>query len=344
MQRLLFPQEVYHGADALENIFNRDYGSVLLLSDAAVPLTVRVLQTLKRAFDGMLTETKLITAPDAQELFAQTYRYANVEMPECLLAVGGGSVQDCAAAVSSVTGVPYVSVPTGAPTQLTELDTRDPFLYKKPPAVSILDPSFLIASDSQQLAYASLGMLALALEAAMCAPDCLTQSLAEHAFCEIFQTLMPSYRGSIAARERLGVAMTCAQTAYLNSFRSAWESPAYRIASFFSDWGSAKLTTLAVCVTHLTRYYYETAPQRFASLAERLRLTAQKELAAAALLQHVRRMQATLAFPAGMKTIVTQEQEFLGSSEKLPQEDRELCCRCYYGVIEIKKDGRNVFA
>ena len=153
MNRLLFPQEVYTGPDALANVFNRDYASILLLSDMATPQTARVTQKLLHTFNSMLTETTLITAPDAPRLFAQAYAYANVEMPECLLAVGSGFVQDCAAAVAHAVPLPYVAVPTAAPTQLTDCDTLDPFLYRTPPAVCILDPVFITAQDSQQLAY-----------------------------------------------------------------------------------------------------------------------------------------------------------------------------------------------
>ncbi|MBQ7595326.1 MAG: iron-containing alcohol dehydrogenase [Clostridia bacterium] len=342
MYSLFFPHEVYCGIDSLDKIFSKDYSQVLIISDSEPFAVFSAAQQIHSSFNSILTEAQLITSQNPENLFKQAYAYANKEMPECVIAVGSGFVQDCAAAVSRITETPYISVVSTAPTHLYEYNTLDVFLYKKMPDICILDPVFITNADSLSLAYDALGMMTLALEAAICADERFVIALAQKAFIEIYRNIMPAFRGEISARENLCGAMYGAYTAYVNSGNYSWESAAYRTASFFSDFSGSKLRVLAVCIPYLSEHYCEIKPQSFARLAMFAEPDAQKEIAAQMLLKNIRRIQATLAFPSSMKNYSVKETDFLVFSESLSVEEKDFYFQCYYGNVNfVKKDTIN---
>lgn len=342
MNSLLFPREVFCGIDTLKNIFNNDYADVLIISGSEDYAFCSVCEKLQKEFESRFVKTKLITAKNPLDLFNPAYSYANVEMPECIIAVGSGCVQDCAAAVSRIAEIPYISIIGTSPTQLCEYNTLDVFLYKKLPDVCVIDPVFVTCADSLSLAYESLGMMTLALEAGVLAGDRFVCSAAKNAFVEIYRNIMPAFRGEISARENLCGAMYAAYVAYINSGEYSWQSPAYRTASFFNDFSGSKLSTLAVCITYLTEHYCELKPAEFACLAQLAEPDASKEKSVQTLKKNIRRIQATLAFPSSMKNYPVNERDFLICGDNIPVEEKDFYFKCYYGNVSfVKKETIN---
>ncbi len=342
MYSLFFPHEIYCGTGALDKVFGKDYSQVLIISDSGPFSAFYAAQEICNSFRSIMTGAELMASQNPESLFKMAYAYANREMPESVIAVGSGFVQDCAAAISRITEIPYVSVVSTAPTHLYEYNTLDIFLYKKMPEICIIDPRFITNADSLGLAYDALGMMTLALEAAVCADDRFVRFTAQKAFAEIYRSIMPAFRGEISARENLCSAMYGAYVSYVNSGNYSWESAAYRTASFFSDSYGAKLHVLAVCITYLAEHFSEILPQRFSRLAEAAEPDVQKSAAAQQLLKNIRRIQATLAFPSSMKNFTVKESGCPVFSDSLSVEEKDFYFQCYYGNVKfVKKDTIN---
>lgn len=337
MSVLNFPCTVYSGIDSLEKIFQNDYESVLIISDGKLSQRSGALIKLKRKFDALLTRNEVIISENSDELFTEAKQYAEAHIPEAVIAVGDGAIIDCGCAVSKLTGIPFIAVIEVLPCALSEFDTLDPFLYRNPPKVCIIDPSFINISDSQKIAYSALGMAALALESAVSACDRYIAALAEKSFYEIYKNTLPAYRGEISARENLCGAMYAAYTAYINSFDYSWQSAAFRIASFFSKWNGEKISILAACAVHLAEFLYETESEKFSEISKRMELTQLHEIAPSFLIEELRRISAAMSVPFALKSFLIDEKEFSAACSELTEEDRDLFHRCMYGNVVFRK-------
>lgn len=332
-----FPQKIYSGIDSTEKIFDKDYESVLIISDGILSHRSGTLLKLKRKFDSTFTRCEIIISEKADELFDNAKRYAESHLPEAIIAIGDGKTLDCGCAVSKLCDIPFVCVVETLPSALTEFDTLDLFLYKNSPDICILDPVFITNSDSAKTAYEALGTACLALECATLCKSRYIKSLALKSFCEIYKNILPAYRGEISARENLCYAMYTAHTAFLNSFEYSWESISFRISSFFSKWNSEKISSLAVCITSISEYLYENNPEDFSIIAKTLQLTPLKEIASSFLIEEIRRIQATLSIPFALRNFMINEEEFLKSCSELSEEDRDIAGRCFYGSATFIK-------
>lgn len=326
-----FPQKVYSGINSVEKIFDKDYESVLIISDGVASQRNGTLLKLKRKFDSSFTRCEVIISDDADELFENSKKFVESHIPEAIIAIGDGKTIDCGGAVSRLCNIPFVSIVETLPSSLTEFDTLDLFLYKNTPDICILDPAFIVNSDSSKTAYEALGTACLALECATLCADRYIKAIAEKSFCEIYKNILPAYRGEISARENLCYAMYSAFIAFINSFEYSWESISFRTATFFSKWNSEKISSLAVCITNISEYLYEKYPENFGEIAKQLKLTPMEELAPSFLIDEIRRIQATLTIPFALRNFMIDEDEFLESCNELSQVDKDIFSRCFYG-------------
>ena len=338
MKNLIFPSKLHYGIDALNSVFDIDYGSVLILSDNLTFIRSAAVSKIKQKFDSMMTKTNLIVCDSEEDLFDRAYSYADSEIPDAVIAAGDGKTLDCAAAVAKLTGIKLICLVGTVPGALCEYDTLDVFLYKTMPDVCILDPCFITYASSDKIAYEAAAMMNLAAESYMKASDVYIRKTACEAFCEIYRNILPSYTGEISAREKLLEGMYAAYTAYINSYDYAWESPSYRLGQFFSKWGIPKLSSIALASSYFAESFFDGDYERFCSLAHSARASRQKELAAIALKDSVMRIKAKLSIPSVIKSFGVNEQDFIASCADVPDEDKDLYYRCYYGSFMIVKN------
>ena len=337
MSVIYLPHKVYSGIDSFDKIFDKDFESVLIVSDGGLSQKIGSLLKLKRKFDALLTRSEVIVSENADELFEKGKKYAESHLPEAVIAIGSGRAQDCACAVSKLCGIPLISIIETLPCALSEFDTLDLFLYKNAAEICIIDPSFIIHSDSEKIAYEALGTACLALESAVLCRNRYIKNLAEKAFCEIYKNIMPAYRGEISARENLCVAMYSAYISFINSFDYSWESVSFRISSFFSKWNSERISRLAVCITNLSELFFEKYPEDFSALAKTLHLTPLEEIAPSFLIEEIRRIQATLSIPFSLRNFMIDENDFIACCSELSEEDKNIAGKCFYGNITFIK-------
>lgn len=337
MSCIQLPHIFYSGIDSFSKIFDKDYESVLIISDGNLSAKSGAILKLKRTFDAQVVRNEIIISDNADELFERAKKYADSHLPEALIAIGNGRTLDCGAAVSKLCGIPLVTVIETLPCALSEFDTLDPFLYKNAADILITDPSFITLCDSSKIAYEALGTAVLVLESAVVCPEKYLRAAAAEAFCEIYRNILPSYRGEISARENLLYALTWAHTAYINSFSYSWQSAAFRTVSFFSKWSRDRISILAVSAANLSEYLCENFYENFSALSQRISHSPLSENAPAFLIDEIRRIQATLSVPYALKNFMIDEKEFAAECEGISDEDRDLFYKCYYGNISFVK-------
>ena len=337
MSVIHLPQKIYSGIDSFDKIFDKDFESVLIISDGGLSQKNGSLLKLKRKLNALFTRSEVIISEDTDELFSKAKKYAEAYLPEAIIAIGSGKTLDCGTAVSKLCEIPLISVVETLPTALSEFDTLDLFLYKNASEICIIDPIFITHSDSSKIAYEALGMACLALECAVTCKNRYISELSKKAFCEIYKNIMPAYRGEISARENLSYAMYCAYLSFINSYEYSWESVSFRISSFFSRWQGDRISTLAVGITNISQYFYDNHYEEFKALSKQLELTPIDEIAPSFLLEEIRRIQATLTIPFALRNFMIDENDVLDRCSELSEEDRDLVCRCFYGNITFIK-------
>ena len=194
MDDMKFPSKLFCGMDSLEKIYDGDYKSVLIISNGGAPMKTGSLLKIKRKFEMDETKAEIIISDSAPELFALTREYTEKNTPDIIIALGGGKTLDCAAAVSNISNIPYAALPEVAPTELTEYDTLDIFLYKKMPEICILDSEFIIAANSGKIAYEALALMCMGVESAVKSNNRYVSQIALTAVREIYNNILPSYR------------------------------------------------------------------------------------------------------------------------------------------------------
>lgn len=340
MNDMQFPSRLCCGMDSIQKLFDGENKRVLIISDGGTVMRTGALLKMKRKFEAGESKADILLNDNAEELFRLTREKIARDSPDLIVAAGDGKTLDCAAAVSSLTGISYVALPEVAPTALKEYDTLDIFLYKKAPEKCILDSESILAANSGKIAYEALALMCMATESAIKSNNRYISSLAETAVKEIYNNILPSYRGEISARENLSSAMYAAFEAYINSFEYSWQSACYRIASFFSSWELPMLTSIAAAFSELSEDLFCENEEAFSAFAVRLGIYKQSELAALNFTGDVRKLQAMLSVPSAARAFGISEGEFQKECKDMSDKDRDLIYRCYYGSLGfIKRDG-----
>ena len=169
------------------------------------------------------TEIFFDVKPDpGVELVAEGAVRLKTFRPDTVVALGGGSAMDCAKAMVYFAGVKVtlVAVPTtsGSGSEVTDFAVLTHGNVKYPvvdnalrPDVAILDSSLLQKLPKFLIADTGFDVLAHALEGYVATGSgTVSDALGLQSFCLTLTNLLPSYRGDMAAREKMHEAATMA--------------------------------------------------------------------------------------------------------------------------------------
>ena len=163
------------------------------------------------------------------ELAAEGTALVQKFQPDAVVALGGGSVMDCAKAMIYFTGkaIPLVAIPTtsGSGSEVTDFSvlthngSKHPLVDKALlPTMAILDGDLLRSLPPNIIADAGYDILAHALESYVATgAGAMSKSLARDAFLTALQKLPASYRGDTAVRQDIHLAATMAGVAFSQS-------------------------------------------------------------------------------------------------------------------------------
>ena len=156
------------------------------------------------------------------ELVAEGAVLLKAFQPDAVVALGGGSAMDCAKAMVYFAGVKvqFVAIPTtsGSGSEVTDFavltngGVKYPLVDEKlRPDVAILDSALLEKLPKGLVADTGFDVIAHAVEGFVATGSgAFSDGLGVRAFCLALENLLPSFRGDLAAREKMHEASTMA--------------------------------------------------------------------------------------------------------------------------------------
>jgi 1-propanol dehydrogenase len=216
MEHFSLKTKVYTGSDSLDVLHQLGEKRVLVVTDpfwsaGGVSRVVQKLNGQVRLFDG-------VTGEPTTEQCAQGVAVFQEWRPEALVALGGGSVLDCAKAIRKFAlpegeTLPLWVIPTTAGTgsEVTSFAVISDRGVKIPlvedsllPDVAILDGSFLTTLPAKAVADTGMDALSHGVEAfASTGATPLTDALALSAVSRIWRDLPEGFAGNQTARQEL---------------------------------------------------------------------------------------------------------------------------------------------
>ncbi len=324
------PEYIYTGMDAIGRIFDSNYKSILVITDNDTQKASSVLPALMQKAHKHSVGAELVACDNPDRLFSVIQEKLIDATPQLIVALGDGKISDCAMAVSSMTGIPYCTVPQVAPTALWESDNIEAHLSRRVPSMCILDPDMIVGTHSSKIAYEGLAMLTICAESFIFAEHRYIKAMAQTAFCQIYENLFDAFRGEISARENILEGMYWAHISFVNSHSFSWESSCYRLCDFFASFGVDGLSLLAVSCVQIIKNAYQKNEVALQQLARNLNLTPQTELSGLLLVEKIRQLRARMSVPSCIKNIGVDEDKFLFLFDDLGEEDKRLFFDCYY--------------
>lgn len=202
------------------------------------------------------------------ELAAEGTALVQKFQPDTVVALGGGSVMDCAKAMIYFSGkqIPLVAIPTtsGSGSEVTDFSvlthqgSKHPLVDKKLlPAVAILDGDLLSTLPRSIVADAGYDILAHALESYVATgAGAISKALARDAFVTAMEKLPASYRGDTGVRQDIHLAATMAGIAFSQSGLGLCHAMAHSLGgAFHIPHGRLNAILLPAIVEHNTAAY-----------------------------------------------------------------------------------------
>ena len=202
------------------------------------------------------------------ELAAQGTALVQKFQPDTVVALGGGSVMDCAKAMIYFSGqaIPLVAIPTtsGSGSEVTDFSVLSHQGSKHPlvdkalmPAVAILDGDLLSTLPKSIIADAGYDIVAHALESYVATgAGAISKALARDAFVTAMEKLPASYRGDTGVRQDIHLAATMAGIAFSQSGLGLCHAMAHSLGGrFHTPHGRLNAILLPAVVEHNTAAY-----------------------------------------------------------------------------------------
>lgn len=170
-----------------------------------------------------------VTGEPSVELAAKGTALVEKFQPDAVVAIGGGSVMDCAKAMVYFSGkeIPLVAIPTtsGSGSEVTDFSvlthngSKHPLVDKALlPAMAILDGDLLRTLPKVLVADAGYDIVAHAVESFVATgAGAISRALARDAFVTVYENLPASYHGDTRVRQDIHLAATMAGIAFSQS-------------------------------------------------------------------------------------------------------------------------------
>ena len=344
MARFTLPRDLYHGKGALEALksFKGTKAVVVVgggsmkrfgfLDKAVEYLQAAGMETL--VIDGVEPDPSVETVMNGAAKMLEF-------QPDWIVAIGGGSPIDAAKAMwikyehpectfedmCKVFGIPElrqkakfcaVSSTSGTATEVTAfaIITDNAKGIKYPvadfaitPDVAIVDPDLAETMPPKLVAHTGMDALTHAIEAYVSTAACdFTDPLAIHAIEMIQQDLVDSYKGDMAARDKMHVAQCLAGMSFTNALLGIVHSMAHKTGAAFADFGAHIIhgAANAMYLPKVIAYNAKdaTAKARYAKIVDYMGLcdkSASEDEKVAALVAYCRKFNDELRIPQCIK-------------------------------------------
>ncbi len=353
MARFTLPRDLYHGKGALEALKTlKGKKAIVVVGGGSMKrfgFLDRTVTYLKEA--GMQVELFEGVEPDPSvETVLRGAEAMRKFQPDWIVSIGGGSPIDAAKAMWAFYEYPettfeslcipfnfptlrtkahFCAIPStsGTATEVTAFSVITDYHkgvkypladFNITPDVAIVDPDLAETMPKKLTAHTGMDAMTHAIEAYVSTLHCdYTDPLALHAIKMVGEFLVDSYNGNMEARDRMHNAQCLAGMAFSNALLGIVHSMAHKTGAAYSGGHIVHGCANAMYLPKVIAYNAKNpeAAKRYGEIAAFLGL----EPTAAALIKHIRAMNAKLDIPGGIKDYeggIIDEKEFL---EKLPK-------------------------
>ena len=353
MARFTLPRDLYHGKGSLEALKTlKGKKAIVVVGGGSMKrfgFLDRTVAYLKEA--GMQVELFEGVEPDPSvETVLRGAEAMRKFQPDWIVSIGGGSPIDAAKAMWAFYEYPettfesltipfnfptlrtkarFCAIPStsGTATEVTAFSVITDYHkgvkypladFNITPDVAIVDPDLAETMPKKLTAHTGMDAMTHAIEAYVSTLHCdYTDPLALHAIKMVSEFLIDSYNGNMEARDRMHNAQCLAGMAFSNALLGIVHSMAHKTGAAYSGGHIVHGCANAMYLPKVIAYNAKNpeAAKRYGEIAAFLGF----EPTAAALIKHIRAMNAKLDIPGGIKDYeggIIDEKEFL---EKLPK-------------------------
>ena len=306
MEQFYCKTKIYAGPGTINTLANMQLQRLLVVTD---PYFTQ--KGIAQKIGQMAAQTEYFSQvqPDPSvELAARGAKLVQTFQPDTVVALGGGSVMDCAKAMVyfGKQKVRFIAVPTtsGSGSEVTDFAILTHEQVKYPlvdrdicPDIAILDSDLLRELPPKLIADTGFDVLSHALEAYVAKnAGAISKALAKDAFCTVYGGLSASYNGNTAIRQKIHTAATMAGMAFSNGGLGLCHALSHTLGGTF-HLPHGRLN--AILLPEVIRCNAYTAQESYAQLARSAGLGGQADsLAVRNLINALIRLRKQLQMPA----------------------------------------------
>lgn len=386
MLRFTLPRDMYYGKGALEQLKNLEGKKAILVigggSMKKFGFVDKVMGYLKEA--GI--ETSLFENVEADPSVETVMKGAAAMrefQPDWIISMGGGSPIDAAKAMWVFYEYPettfeeiikpfsfptlrkkarFLAIPStsGTATEVTAFSVITDYYtgikypladFNITPDIAILDPSLAETMPPKLTAYTGMDALTHAIEAYVSTLNSpFTDPLALKAISMIFEHLMNSYNGDMAAREQMHYAQCLAGQAFTNALLGITHSIAHKTGAAFSTGHIPHGCANAIYMPYIIKFNSKNAGKRYAEIARSIGISGTDAECVNTLCTKIDDYNLKLDIPKSLKDYGINEEEFKNKVSKIselaisdactgsnprdisPKEMEKLLTSIYYGT------------
>lgn len=386
MLRFTLPRDMYYGKGALEQLKNLEGKKAILVigggSMKKFGFVDKVLGYLKEAgIETSLFEN--VEADPSVETVMKGAASMREFQPDWIISMGGGSPIDAAKAMWVFYEYPettfeeiikpfsfptlrkkarFLAIPStsGTATEVTAFSVITDYStgikypladFNITPDIAILDPSLAETMPPQLTAYTGMDALTHAIEAYVSTLNSpFTDPLALKAISMIFEHLMDSYKGDMAAREQMHYAQCLAGQAFTNALLGITHSIAHKTGAAFSTGHIPHGCANAIYMPYIIKFNSKNAGKRYAEIARSIGISGTDAECVNTLCAKIDDYNLKLDIPKSLKDYGINEEEFKNKVSKIselaisdactgsnprdisPKEMEKLLTSIYYGT------------
>lgn len=332
------PTKIYTGTNALDVLGNLAVQRAFLVTDATLRGCGLADIVAQKVTGAKVTIFDHVTPDPPTELVAEGAALCQRVKPQLLLALGGGSVMDCAKGIFLAFGqkIPFFAIPTtsGSGSEVTSFAILTHQGVKEPlidpavrPECAILDPIVLEKLPQGLIADSGMDLLAHCVEAlGATGRTGFTDALAMHGARTVLSQLADSFQGDRSCRLQLHEASTMAAMAFDNAGLGICHALAHAMG------GALHLPHGRLCAMLLPGVMRCNAPQalaQYAALARCCGLAGQTDnLALRQLLAAIRGLRRQLKLPENLMQAGIDRSRWMEVRQQVLQAALEdPCCR-----------------
>jgi alcohol dehydrogenase class IV len=346
---------MYYGKNSLEQLKNLGgKKAILVLGGGSMKrfgFVDKVLAYLKEA--GI--ETKLFENVEPDPSVETVMKGAAVMrdfQPDWIIAMGGGSPIDAAKAMWVFYEYPdttfeeiiqpfsfptlrkkahFLAIPStsGTATEVTAFSVITDYStgvkypladFNITPDVAIVDPSLAETMPPKLTAYTGMDALTHAIEAYVSTLNSpFTDPLALKAINMIFEHLIDSYNGDMAAREQMHYAQCLAGQAFSNALLGITHSIAHKTGAAFSTGHIPHGCANAMYMPYIIKFNSKNAEARYADIARSIGITGTDSECVNKLVDKINEYNTKLSIPKNLKEFGINESEFKEKISKIAE-------------------------